>query len=97
MDGEGYYGGLTYRSSAAQQYAEQGTLHAYADAAHMEGKGPFSYGTFFEFGIHDQNNSLCSVVKAHTVSIECHNECLRVFGAAADVPGVDALGRSGRV
>lgn len=94
VDGDEYYGGFTYRSSLAAQYAARCTLIAYADAAHMEGKGQFSYGTFFEYGIHDQNNSLCSVIKAHTVGTECHGEWLRVFAAAADVPGVDVLGRS---
>ena len=94
VDGEEYYGGFTYSSSVAKQYAAQCTPHAYADAAHMEGKGAFSYGTFFEYGIHDQNNSLCSIVKGHTVGTECHDEWLRVFGAAADVPGVDVSGRS---
>jgi len=93
VDGEEYYGGFTFRSTAAQQYAEQGTLIACADAAHMEGKGPFSYGTFFEFGIHDQNNSLCPVVKAHFIGTECHSGWVRVF-RAADVPGADVLGRS---
>ena len=94
VDGEEYYGGFTYSSSVAKQYAARCTPHAYADAAHMEGKGAFSYGTFFEYGIHDQNNSLCSIVKGHTVGTECHDEWLRVFGAAADVPGVDVSGRS---
>ena len=42
MDGEDYYGGFTYRSSVAEQYAARCTPIAYADAAHMEGKGPFS-------------------------------------------------------
>ena len=94
VNGEEYYGGLTFTSSVAQQYAEKGTLHAYADASHMQGKGQHSYGTFSEFGIHDQNNSLCSIVKTHTIGTECHDEWLRVFEAAADVPGVDVVGRS---
>ena len=94
VDGDRYYGGFTYCSSLAAHYAARCTLIAYADAAHMEGKGQFSYGTYLEYGIHDQNNSLCPVVKAHTVSPECHGDWLRVFQAAADVPGVDVLGRS---
>jgi len=52
VDGEEYYGGFTYSSSVAKQYAARCTPHAYAD------------------------------------------EWLRVFGAAADLPGVDVSGRS---
>ena len=49
-DGDRFYGGWTHVSSVAEIYATLGLLTAYADAAHMEGKGYNTYGTFFKIG-----------------------------------------------
>jgi len=92
-DGDRFYGGWTFVSSVSEIYATQGLLSAYADAAHMEGKGQNTYGIFLNIGTYTANRNLGSIVSGHGIGAECKEEWLPRFKAAADVANFDCEGR----
>lgn len=92
-DGEVYYGGFTFVGSVAGLYATQGLKTAYADAAHMEGKGHNTHGTYFEIGTYSSNNSLLALVSVHGIAPEGGDEWRIRFKVAATIPGFDVPGR----
>lgn len=92
-EGENYYGGFTFVSSVAEQYAKRGLQTSYADASHMEAKGPSTYGTFYEIGAYSQNFSLLAVVAGHGIAAESGDEWSTRFAVAAAIPGFDVKGR----
>jgi hypothetical protein len=94
VDGEEYYGGFAFVPSVAERYATYGLLTSAADAAHCEGKGPQSYGTFFDVLNYDQNNNLLSLAKAHSVGNENLPHWNVPFILASKIPGFDRPGRT---
>ena len=93
VDGEVFYGGFTFVSSVAELYATQGHKTAYADAAHMEGKGHNTHGTYYEIGTYNANNSLLPLVSGHGIAPEGGDEWRIRFKVAATIPGFDVPGR----